>query len=147
MALPIRQKQRVWLIIGFLTLGYAASKYDPEAASNANNQLTQFEQIVQQRQSDVQLEIDATVIKILADDNKGSRHQRFIVEVAPGRTILVAHNIDLAPRINTLKVGDTVTIYGEYEWNDKGGVMHWTHHDPSNRHITGWIRHQGKQYQ
>ncbi|WP_312209082.1 DUF3465 domain-containing protein, partial [Acinetobacter variabilis] len=27
------------------------------------------------------------------------------------------------------------------------GVIHWTHHDPSNKHISGWLKHQGKTYQ
>jgi hypothetical protein len=58
------------------------------------------------------------VTRILADDNDGSRHQRFILEVGGGRTLLIAHNIDLAPRVTGLKVGDTVEFHGEYEWND-----------------------------
>src|SRR5690554_372386 len=55
------------------------------------------------------------VTRILPDDNNGSRHQRFILEVGDGRTLLIAHNIDLAPRIAGLQVGDTVEFYGEYE--------------------------------
>jgi len=88
-----------------------------------------------------------TVVRILADDNDGSRHQRFILEIAGGRTLLVAHNIDLAPRIAGLNVGDTVEFYGEYEWNDKGGVIHWTHHDPNGGHPDGWLKHGGRTHQ
>lgn len=88
-----------------------------------------------------------TVVKILADDNDGSRHQRFIIRLDSGRTLLISHNIDLAPRIDGLRTGDTVAFYGEYEWNSKGGVIHWTHHDPQGRHPAGWIRHDGRTYQ
>jgi hypothetical protein len=94
-----------------------------------------------------QLEGQGTVIKILADDTNGSRHQRFIVRLESGHTLLVSHNIDLAPRIDALRTGDTVAFYGEYEWNPKGGVIHWTHHDPQGRHPAGWIRHGGRTYQ
>ncbi|RKZ95757.1 MAG: hypothetical protein DRQ40_02900 [Gammaproteobacteria bacterium] len=106
-----------------------------------------MEHIVQQQQSDVQIEVMGKVIKLLRDDLDGSRHQKFIIKLTDGRTILIAHNIDLAPRIDDLTKGDSVTIYGEYEWNQKGGVIHWTHHDPAKRHPDGWIKHQGKIYQ
>lgn len=102
---------------------------------------------MENRLSDVQLEATATVVKVLADDNDGSRHQRFLIRAGSGQTVLVAHNIDLAPRVAGLAAGDQVTIYGEYEWNAKGGVIHWTHHDPAGRHVGGWIRHEGKTYQ
>lgn len=101
----------------------------------------------QNRQSDVQVEGDGRVIRLLADDNKGSRHQRFLLALPSGQTLLIAHNIDLAPRINDLQVGDRVAFYGEYEWNKKGGVVHWTHHDPKGYHPGGWLKHNGKRYQ
>lgn len=88
-----------------------------------------------------------TVIRILSDDNDGSRHQRFIIRLPGGRTLLIAHNIDLAPRINGIREGDTVEFHGEYAANSKGGVIHWTHHDPQGRHPHGWLRHQGHTYQ
>ena len=106
-----------------------------------------FENAFVNRLSNHQLAGEGRVIKLLSDDNDGSRHQRFIVRLNSGRTLLVSHNIDLAPRIDSLRTGDTVSFYGEYEWNAKGGVMHWTHHDPRGRHPGGWIRHQGKTYQ
>ena len=87
------------------------------------------------------------VIKILPDDLKGSRHQRFILRHSSGQTILIAHNIDLAPRIDGLRTGDTVAFFGEYEWNPTGGVIHWTHRDPDGSHVGGWLKHRGKTYQ
>jgi hypothetical protein len=97
--------------------------------------------------SDVQVEGEGTVTRVLPDDVDGSRHQRFIVQLASGQTLLITHNIDLAPRIAGLKVGDSVGFNGEYVWNEKGGVIHWTHHDPQGRHVAGWVIHNGKRYQ
>lgn len=99
-----------------------------------------------QRQSDLQVGGSGIVVKVLADDLKGSRHQKFILKLATGQTLLVAHNIDLAPRINTLREGDEVEFFGEYEWNKMGGVLHWTHHDPQGNHEDGWLRHKGRTY-
>jgi len=87
------------------------------------------------------------VARILEDDHDGSRHQRFILALDSGRTLLIAHNIDLAPRIDSLREGDTVAFNGEYEWNERGGVIHWTHHDPQGEHEAGWLRHNGRVYQ
>ena len=98
-------------------------------------------------QSDVQVKGSGTVVRILNDDNKGSRHQTFILKLSSGQTILIAHNIDLAPRINSISKGDQVQFYGEYEWNKKGGVVHWTHHDPKGHHTGGWLKHNGSTYQ
>jgi hypothetical protein len=99
------------------------------------------------RSSDLQVEGHGTVVHILPDDNDGSRHQRFLLDLDSGQTLLVAHNIDLAPRIANLRKGDRVGFYGEYEWNDKGGVIHWTHHDPRGRHPGGWLEHEGRRYE
>ena len=99
------------------------------------------------RTSDVQVEGEGVVSRLLSDDVKGSRHQRFIVRLASGQTVLITQNIDLAPRIDGLREGDRVSFNGEYVWNPEGGVIHWTHHDPQGRHVTGWIKHDGRTYQ
>jgi Protein of unknown function (DUF3465) len=101
----------------------------------------------QNQQSDLQVGGSGTVIHILPDDTRGSQHQKFLLQLASGQKLLIAHNIDLAPRINALRKGDTVEFFGEYEWNNKGGVIHWTHHDPGGRHEDGWLRHKGVVYQ
>lgn len=105
-----------------------------------------LQQAYESRQSDLQVQGNGQVIRILPDDNDGSRHQRFILRLDSSQTLLVAHNIDLAPRISTLAIGDTVEFYGEYEWNSQGGVLHWTHHDTNGRHADGWLKHKGQVY-
>jgi hypothetical protein len=100
----------------------------------------------QDRQSDVQVQGEGVVVRVLPDDLEGSRHQRFILRLDSGQTLLISHNIDLAPRIEGLAAGDSVAFHGEYEWNEKGGVVHWTHRDPNGRHPDGWLRHGGRTY-
>jgi hypothetical protein len=99
------------------------------------------------RQSEVPVSGQGVVERVLADDNNGSRHQRFILRLASGQTLLIAHNIDIAPRLDGLKVGDTVAYSGIYEYNAQGGVVHWTHRDPSGKHAAGWLRANGQTVQ
>lgn len=99
------------------------------------------------QQQEGQWQGSGVVTKVLRDDSDGSRHQRFILRLDSGQTVLVAHNIDVAPRISSLRQGDTVEFFGEFERNQKGGVVHWTHHDPAGRHEAGWLRHEGRTYQ
>lgn len=99
-----------------------------------------------ERLANIQVQGSGTVIKLLHDDLKGSRHQKMIVRISPSHTILIAHNIDLAPRLDKLKVGETIRFSGEYEYNNRGGVVHWTHHDPQGRHADGWIIHDNRTY-
>jgi hypothetical protein len=101
----------------------------------------------EQQTSNVQVEGQGVVRRVLSDDNDGSRHQRFIVALGSGQTLLISHNIDLARRVAGLREGDTVSFGGEYEWNPEGGVIHWTHRDPTKRHPAGWIRHNGELYE
>jgi hypothetical protein len=99
------------------------------------------------RARDVEIQGAGTVVAILPDDLRGSRHQRFVVRVESGMTLLISHNIDVAPRVMPLRNGDTVEFAGEYIWNAKGGVVHWTHHDPAGRHKAGWVKRDGQTYQ
>lgn len=92
--------------------------------------------------------IEATgfVRRVLTDDNEGSRHQRFVLDLRNGQTLLIAHNIDLAQRV-PVGLGDRVHFRGMYEWNDLGGLVHWTHHDPHGVEDGGYVRYRTKTYE
>ena len=136
-------------VIVVLAYGYIQERNItfPFFSSGSQSDDSVLQQAYNNRQSDLQVQGGGVVIKILPDDLEGSRHQRFVLRLNSGQTLIVAHNIDLAPRISGLNRGDKVEFYGEYEWNAKGGVIHWTHRDPGGRHAGGWLRHEGKTYE
>lgn len=136
------------LVIGFLAQyvwNNLGLREQPGASGSGIDAV--LSQAFESRQSNLQVKGEGEVLRVLADDNEGSRHQRFILKLSSGQTLLVAHNIDLAPRISGLSVGDSVEFFGEYEWNATGGVIHWTHHDPQGTHVSGWLKYQGETYQ
>jgi len=138
------------LLILCLILASGVHDYLARPAQAAGSALSESslsaESAFQNGQSNVQVTGSGRVVRILADDLKGSRHQKFILKLASGQTILIAHNIDLARRIHALATGDQVGFHGEYEWNAKGGLIHWTHHDPRGQHEDGWLTHEGVIY-
>ena len=98
-------------------------------------------------QHDVPVQGWGVVTRLLPDDNDGARHQRFLLRTPSGVSVLVAHNIDLAQRLEPLAIGDTVRFVGEYIWNDQGGMLHWTHHDPAGQHPGGRLESHGVEVQ
>lgn len=142
----ITPKRAILLIIiavfFFITDYYKNSSTEPNLPANS----TTVQKAFNNQQQSVQVSGNGTVVKILPDDLKGSKHQKFILKISNNLTILIAHNIDLAPKITTLQKGDTVSFHGEYEFNNKGGLVHWTHHDPRKKHPDGWLQHKGQTY-
>lgn len=119
----------------------------PLSAGLAVQDNAAVKQAFAQKQSNVWVEGAGIVAKLLPDDNHGARHQKFLVRINAAQTLLFAHNIDLSPRIDALKVGDSIEFKGEYVFNPKGGVIHWTHRDPKGQYQGGWIKHQGNNYE
>jgi hypothetical protein len=105
----------------------------------------QLEQCYKKNASGRWIEDRGFVKRLLSDDHEGSRHQRFILVLPSRQSLLIAHNIDLAQRI-PLGLGDRVQFRGMYEWNELGGLVHWTHHDPHGIEDGGWIRYRRKTY-
>ncbi len=150
------KKHVILIVVGFILITGCGDPSTEATSSNSSSIATEAlaftsDEILQSyydnRAENKQVLVEATVIKLLRDDNEGSRHQKFIVVLPSGQTLLVAHNIDLAPRVTNLQEGDVVQIYGEYEYSAKGGVVHWTHHDPQEKHENGWIKLNGEVFE
>jgi hypothetical protein len=119
-------------------------KVSATAAAEISN--ASIEQAFASKNSYILVSGSGVVTKLLADDAKGSRHQKFLLKINDRQTLLFAHNIDLAERV-PLTVGDSITFSGEYVYNPKGGIIHWTHLDPRGIHAPGWLMLRGTKYQ
>ncbi len=142
-----RSRQQLLRLVAVGLVAAGAWLYQQYGAGTSVGVSGELAEVIRTRASGAMVEVEGVVSRTLSDDLHGDRHQRFILDAGSGNTLLVAHNIDLAPRV-PIDLGDEVTVRGQYEWNDKGGVLHWTHHDPDgSRRDTGWIRHQGRTYE
>ena len=139
----------IFILAGLTLFGAVDNLHAAEAAKT--EKISKSDRIIaeafENQKSGIQVKGEGTAIKVLADDTEGSKHQRFILKLASGQTLLIAHNIDIAPRVNGLEVGDSIAFYGVYELNKKGGTIHWTHRDPHGRHTDGWLKKGSKKYQ
>ncbi|TXD97009.1 DUF3465 domain-containing protein [Psychrobacter frigidicola] len=158
-------KQARYLTIGLLAASVLLSGCQPnESLSSTISQNNDINSVVENdnscqndtivkafkaKLSNRQVNGCGTIIKALPDDNEGSRHQKILIElegISPKQTLLLVHNIDVAPRVADVTKGTPLNFYGEYIYNDKGGLVHWTHHDPAARHQGGWIESNGVRY-
>lgn len=142
--------KRILIVLIVLAGAYVAFEHSPSVGQRSpavQYSNAALEEAISARRANYQVIGSGIVVRLLPDDRDGSRHQRFILRLDSGHTLLVAHNIDLAPRVSDLQAGEEVSFYGVYEWNERGGVIHWTHHDPSGHHVAGWLEHGGIRYQ
>jgi hypothetical protein len=122
-------------------------KQDYEVSVHDLTDLDTLQDAYDNQISNFQARQTGRIVKILKDDKYGSNHQRFVVKLESGQNILIAHNIDLAPKVEGFQTGALISFKGEYEWNNKGGVIHWTHHDPKGSHPNGWLFYNNRKYE
>ena len=141
----------ILLIAGLIYVGIRQSRNSYYSSTYLSSETSAHDRLLEEafnsEESGIQVSGSGRVTRILPDDNEGSRHQKFIIELGSGQTLLVSHNIDIAPGIDSLSEGDHIDFYGEYEWNSQGGIVHWTHQDPHGSHEDGWLKHGGRTYQ
>lgn len=147
-----RQKKPIllWSLYAWVLFVLPLSSCSSQNMSAADNKAfpgqSEVLQAQQQGLKHVEVTVDAQVYKLLRDDTEGLPHQRFLIGLPNGTTVLIAHDTKMAPRV-PLNKGDWVRIHGEYIWTEKGGVIHWTHHTDTPRHEGGWIDYNGLRYQ
>ncbi|MES1987841.1 MAG: DUF3465 domain-containing protein [Pseudomonadota bacterium] len=145
-------KKVLYLILLLSVLG-ACRQHEAATPSVAESQVsTQVQhnndaviQAFHDKKSNIFVEGNGVVKKLLPEDDNGLRHQKFLVKISDEQTLLFAHNIDLTSAI-PLAVGDTIQFRGEYVYNPKGGIVHWTHRDPHGKIEGGWIKYKGTTY-
>ncbi|RQW76728.1 MAG: DUF3465 domain-containing protein [Methanothrix sp.] len=141
----------VLLLISYFSYCSQNDGIDPgsnthEVTDTSLTPLSTFEDAFTNHKSNIQVKQTGAITAILSDDTDGDAHQRFIVRLDNNQTLLIAHNIDIAPRVPNPAVGAAITFYGEYEWNAEGGVIHWTHKDSTGVHVDGWLEYKGVKY-
>jgi hypothetical protein len=144
-------QSRWWILLPACTLALLVWTYQPASQPSdppsflPSTHAVDVETAYQQRFSGITVEVTGRVEHLLPDDREGSHHQRFLLHLPSGHTVLIAHNIDLAPRV-PVSTGDPVIVRGEYEYNEKGGIIHWTHRDPEGKRPGGWVRFRHREY-
>ena len=109
--------------------------------------ISEIETAFSSQRNDFTVTVKGTITRILSDDTAGDKHQRFIIKMSNDQTLLITHNIDIAPRVAGISIGSLIYAHGDYVWNSEGGLVHWTHHDQNGVHENGWIVFDGDKFQ
>jgi hypothetical protein len=99
----------------------------------------------------VEVTASGTVVKVLGIRRGPSGvHEGFLLATDPASgcrlTLRIEHNLDIAGRV-PLERGEPLELRGEYIYDSRGGIVHWTHRDPRGRHPGGYIKANGEVYQ
>ncbi len=93
---PSYRRRAALLILG-LSIAWGWSLIERQRSGDSDEDA--IEELYATQRSGVMVEAKGEVSRVLSDDLEGSRHQRLIVRLASGHTVLISHNIDLAPRV------------------------------------------------
>ncbi|MEO6990055.1 MAG: DUF3465 domain-containing protein [Candidatus Baltobacteraceae bacterium] len=104
----------------------------------------------QAHRSHVEVTASGSVARVLGTRvGPSGAHEGFLLHLrgAEGRglTIRVEDNVDLTGPI-PLRAGDDVEVHGEYIFDPRGGLVHYTHRDPRGHHPSGYVRVGGRLY-
>lgn len=116
-----------------------------EAVGLSLNDASLIQRAYTDRVSNIWVETDATVKALRQNIEDIERHQNFVIELENGHRLEVLHNLDMAAGV-PVRPGTLIRLRGEYDWTPQGGVIHWTHSDPTGQREGGWIEYQGRKY-
>ncbi len=85
------------------------------------------------------------VVKVLPDDTQGLQHQKWVVALDNGNQLMAVYNTDICDRV-PVRVGDVMSIGGQYIWDRGGGLLHWLHGDPRHSRPDGYVEVNGRRY-
>ena len=101
--------------------------------------------------SHVEVTLGGSVARILGTRvGPSGAHEGFLLHLAGaegrGLTVRVETNVDLTGPV-PLREGEAVEVRGEYVFDPRGGLVHYTHRDPRGHHLAGYVLADGKLYQ
>ncbi len=91
-------------------------------------------------------EVSGTVARILSANQDDPTYQRFVIRLDNEQSVLIVHNQEAGGSI-PVAVDARVTVRGEYEWSETGGLLKNTHRDLSPKRRHGFVEYDGKRYQ
>ena len=101
-------KKNILIAVLAIIIYILAQQQGPSVPDSTPSGADSFQTTVQgafeKQLTDLQIQGQGVVKKVLPDDRKGLQHQKFILETSPGQTVLVAHNIDIATMVRLMFV-------------------------------------------
>lgn len=127
-----------------------AKEVDADALTSASRPTQQavLERALRDKAQDQLLVVVGWVTGILPDvERDGVSYQRFEVRLVNRQHLLIEHDLHRSTRVEGIKAGSELLIRGRYFWNEQGGVLRYTHHDPEQKRPDGWIRFKHRNYE
>jgi hypothetical protein len=136
------------LLCALLAALAACAPSGQSAGSDAGNAAV-YQSWAQQR-SKVEVTASGSVAKVLGTRRGPSGvHTGFLLHLrgseGRGLTVRVEDNVDLTGPI-PIRAGDDVEVRGEYIYDPRGGLIHYTHRDPRGRRAGGYVRIGNRMY-
>ncbi|MGI8968072.1 MAG: DUF3465 domain-containing protein [Chloroflexota bacterium] len=134
----------VALVGGIVYLRTRPNDRTPSVAPDVRATCSHVQTDFSHRYSQVWVTLTARVVRLLPDSQGQYQHQRFIVQCPSGQTVLIVNDVSIGERA-PVRIGQSVSVRGQFIWNNQGGLIHFTHHDPAGGE-GGWIIDARRQY-